>query len=112
MKMPTSVPIELLHRPKALYDFFMKYLAPDLVTENLPHLDEPYIGETVEERTERYARYADACRTLGSVITALDDDMKQRARDIIRSIDAAAHAADATERDAALTSLSHAIDAA
>lgn len=112
MSFPTSVPVELLTNPRKLYDFFMAHLEPELLTENLPHLDEPYAGETAEERAERYAYYIKACTTLQAIIVALNTDLKERAAAIIRAVDSAAHAADSHERDAALASISHAIASA
>lgn len=43
-----------------VYDGIMSKIEPELVNANLPHLDEPYKGETPDEHTSRYARYSKA----------------------------------------------------
>lgn len=40
-----------------VYDSLMAKIEPELVSGNIPHLDEPYTGETPEQRTVRYKKY-------------------------------------------------------
>lgn len=110
MSIPTTIPVALLSDPKALYDFFMRHLEPELLRENLEHLDEPYPEESAEDRAKRYARYNDACHAMNQILDVLNDELAVRGREIIRSLAAAANAQDTAERDQALNDLSHAID--
>ncbi len=40
-----------------IYDMLMGSINPELLTANIPHLDEKHAGETEEERKARYERY-------------------------------------------------------
>jgi hypothetical protein len=41
-----------------IYDGIMGKIEPELLNANLPHLDEPYAGETEAEHAARYERYS------------------------------------------------------
>lgn len=49
----------LLQMPtgREVYDGLMSKINPELLTDNLPHLDEKYVDETPEQRKARYAKY-------------------------------------------------------
>ena len=51
---------ETLETFQEIYNLFMLEHEPDLVTDVVEALDELYVGETPEERTVRYDRYAKA----------------------------------------------------
>lgn len=40
-----------------VYDSIMGEIEPELLTANIPHLDEQYVNETEEDRAARYERY-------------------------------------------------------
>lgn len=42
---------------REIYDALMSAIDMELVTDNIPHLDEKYEGESSEERKKRYQRY-------------------------------------------------------
>jgi hypothetical protein len=95
---PTVVPFKALKNETALYDFFMNLIEPDLMTANLPVLDDAYAGETAEERSERYAHYKAAFATCEEVIQALFDGSKDFAKTLARKMDAVANTEDSDER--------------
>ena len=43
-----------------VYDGLMVDIEPELLSANIPHLDEPYVGESEEDRKKRYDRYTEA----------------------------------------------------
>ena len=94
MRIPRTIPIDVLSDPKALYDFIMKYIEPDLVTENLSKLDKPYVGETAEERKNRYAQYSAAYMQFEKIVTELFADIESRTYRLATAMDFAAAAED------------------
>ena len=52
-----------------IYDALMADIEPDLITTNLPHLDEKYAGETPEQKAARMARYEAAYARYDAVFT-------------------------------------------
>lgn len=43
-----------------VYDSIMGGIEPELISVNIPHLDEQYANETEEEKSARYERYTQA----------------------------------------------------
>lgn len=46
--------------PEQVYDAIMREIEPDLTTDRQPQLEQLYAGETPEQATERFERYARA----------------------------------------------------
>lgn len=74
---PTPPIEELLAIPSGsqVYDALMYDIEPELLTDNLQHLDEKYADETAEGRAMRYKRYEKAFATYDAVFTKWIDDL-------------------------------------
>lgn len=109
-KIPTVVPFKALKNQAALYDFFMNLIEPDLVTTNLPVLDEAYDGETKEQHDERYAQYQIAFSVCEEVIQALFDETKNFSKNLAKKMDDIVNTEDADERSEALEKITQDIE--
>lgn len=94
-----------LPRGEDIYDALMGRIEPDLLTTNIPHLDEKYAGETTEEKAARYKRYEAAYAAYDAAFQQWIAELHVRAggyrRDALRS----AEQKDRQQEAAALSSL-------
>jgi len=98
MSIPQSVPADILRDPRALYDFFMQFIEPDLMTKNIPTLDAPYAGETPEEKEDRYAQYEAAYLLFNRVTARFFADAELLALRLINEEKLAAEIAEAESK--------------
>ncbi|KKW36635.1 hypothetical protein A2454_02055 [Candidatus Peribacteria bacterium RIFOXYC2_FULL_55_14] len=72
-----------------IYDSFMAFIEPELLSVNLPSLAEKYKGESEEERKTRMERYRKAFaaydRAYEKWITGLRDAVKQKRSEAYRA---------------------------
>ncbi|KKW39792.1 MAG: hypothetical protein UY87_C0035G0023 [Candidatus Peribacteria bacterium GW2011_GWC2_54_8] len=72
-----------------IYDSFMAFIEPELLSANLPSLAEKYKGESEEERKTRMERYRKAFaaydRAYEKWITGLRDAVKQKRSEAYRA---------------------------
>ncbi|MCA9370925.1 MAG: hypothetical protein KC680_03120 [Candidatus Peregrinibacteria bacterium] len=52
--------IPTLPSGQAIYDMIMQEIEPELLTQSIPTLTAKYASETLQQRTERFARYEKA----------------------------------------------------
>ncbi len=91
--MPTPTPIieDLLTVPTGtqVYDALMFDIEPELITENLAHLDEPYTQETPEGRVRRYDHYRESFEmydiAFNEWISALSSSVQTYKRQALKS---------------------------
>ncbi len=105
MRLPKTIPVDILSDPRALYDFFMKHIEPDLVSGNLATLDVPYSKETAEERKTRYSRYSAAYLVLDEVMQEFMADVESKTHGVASAMDLGAAADDIESGTEELSSL-------
>lgn len=92
---PNIVPPSALLNATTLYDFFMNLIEPDLVSDNLPILDIPYVGETQQERARRHARYTASFQRCKDVMKEFVKSTERDAKKVIQRMDTAVEAEEA-----------------
>lgn len=77
---PTSSTAQTLVIPTGaeLYDQIMGAIEPELLSANVPHLDEKYAGESDADRAKRYDRYTKAYAQYDKRYAAWESDMKNK----------------------------------
>jgi len=60
-----------------IYNAIMGEIEPELLSQNIPSLDEKYSGETEEERAKRLKRYQEAYKTYDEKYTKWIEGLKQ-----------------------------------
>lgn len=74
-------PPEFFERKDWLYDTLMSHIEPDLMTENLPTLEEKYKDETPEQHKARMASYDRAFelfdKAFGEIRQRVDKDVHE-----------------------------------
>ncbi len=73
-----------------LYRFFMEEVEPDLLSENIEHLDEMYPGETPEEHLNRYRGYSQAFYLFDEFLKNIDATAEAEFKRIAKAMDLAA----------------------
>lgn len=68
-----------------LYDMLMRDIEPDLLSYNIPKLDEYYKGETEEQHDKRMKRYEVAYKTFETVFRDFMNDVQDEVRDSKRN---------------------------
>ncbi len=71
---------EPLLTPQWLYDELMSRIEPDLVSNQLPLLDQKYAGETEEEHAARMEQYAAAYVVFDACLAELAREMNEDQR--------------------------------
>lgn len=67
----TATTYPTLSRPQEYLDAILAEVDPDLESVNLPYLDARAIGETLEQRERRMARYKAALDVCDALVTEL-----------------------------------------
>lgn len=68
-----------------LYDMLMRDIEPDLLSYNIPKLDEYYKGESTENHDKRMKRYEAAYKAFDIVFRQFMTDVQDEVRDTKRS---------------------------
>ena len=71
---------------KDVYDALMGGIEPELVTDNLGKLDEPYTNESAEDRKTRYQRYTQAFAEYRKQFTQWAGKLRQAVKTFRRSV--------------------------
>lgn len=66
-----------------LYDAIMRLVEPELLSANIPLLDEQYQDETAEQHEARMKRYEDAFRRFNEILTNFGDFLYQQSRTVV-----------------------------
>ena len=82
-----------------VYDGIMASVEPELVSANIPHLDEAYVGESAEDRKKRYARYTKAFKKYDALYeewnTTMNQAVTEYRKDALRSAEEDSRTAEA-----------------
>ncbi len=95
-----------------IYDALMSKIEPELMRDNLLHLDELYAGESEEDRAVRYQRYADAFVAYKEALREWMTRLQQAMHDYRQALVLAAEDVDQQEKGYALQGLESKISAA
>lgn len=84
-----------------LYDMLMRDIEPDLLSYNIPKLDEYYADETTAEHDERMKRYERAYKdfdyVLGEFMSSVQDEVRTAKRSSLKEKETRAAAEDSNQ---------------
>ncbi|MDD5054940.1 MAG: hypothetical protein PHZ00_01590 [Candidatus Peribacteraceae bacterium] len=90
---------------KEVYDSIMGNIEPELVTENLTTLDEPYADESAEDRKARYQRYTEAFAEYRKQFTQWAGNLRQAVKTFRRSVVTASETKSRADDEIAIAAL-------
>src|SRR3989344_2093093 len=104
-----TIPKDAL-RGQWLYDFLMKGIEPDLVTENLETIDAKYPHESAIDHDARMERYDRAFDEFDRVIDLIADQLVKEAVDQRHEVQSTLKEKEKTEREHDVTEAEHLFD--
>jgi hypothetical protein len=99
-----------LFTAEQLYNELMWHIEPELMIENIQHLDEMYAGETPEERTKRFEYYAHCFSTFDQCLADLQEIWQSDAGFIGNVVEAYAKDETSYDESAAVRGIEDSLD--
>ena len=93
-----------------LYDELMQWIEPDLCSASITHLDDPYPGESAEDRKARYERYTVAFFAFEDALLNFGERLQDDVLMWQMQMEAYVRRVDENEEAAKMQSIEHAID--
>lgn len=90
---------------KEVYDSIMGNIEPELMTDNLGTLDEPYANESAEDRKTRYERYTQAFAEYRKQFTEWAGNLRQAVKTFRRSVITASETKSRADDEIAIAAL-------